>query len=361
MPTMDDIAKRVGVSKGTVSKALNGAPDISESLRKTILDTAVALGYTRARRGAVRTLCVFIQNMDYEKPEDFGTDIITGFRQMAEPSGYGVKVVRLSADLQRSIPYDAYMLREGYLGALFLGLTLLDPWMKEFTRSHTPAVLYDNLVRGNPTVSTLGIDNNEAIGQAIEALYGMGHRKIGYLSGALGSHITQVRYNSFFYEIKRRKLPSSRSMAGYSYFFSDCIDTYLPRLLAQGVTAILCSSDLLAHSVLIRCLEMGIRVPEQLSIVGFDDLPFCAHTAPPLTTIRQDRLQLGKSGYYALDSLLNGVPISSLLLHGHLILRGSTGPVPEHPYGKQASDEKIIASSRKLTEHYRAAYEEFAK
>src|SRR5699024_7899916 len=143
--------------------------------------------------------------------------------------------------------------------------------------------------------------------------------------------------NSFFYEIKRRKLPSSRSMAGYSYFFSDCIDTYLPRLLAQGVTAILCSSDLLAHSVLIRCLEMGIRVPEQLSIVGFDDLPFCAHTAPPLTTIRQDRLQLGKSGYYALDSLLNGVPISSLLLHGHLILRGSTGPVPEHPYGKQAS------------------------
>ena len=83
MPTMDDIAKKVGVSKGTVSKALNGAPDISDTLRKTILDTAVALGYTRARRGAVRTLCVFIGNMDYAKPEDFGTDNVTGFRQMA--------------------------------------------------------------------------------------------------------------------------------------------------------------------------------------------------------------------------------------------------------------------------------------
>src|SRR5699024_11472715 len=69
-------------------------------------------------------------------------------------------------------------LREGYLGALFLGLTLLDPWMKEFPRSHTPAVLYDNLIMGNPTVATLGIDNNEAIGQAMDALYGMGHRKI---------------------------------------------------------------------------------------------------------------------------------------------------------------------------------------
>ena len=80
---------------------------------------------------------------------------------------------------------------------------------------------------------------------------------------------------------------------------------------------------------------MGIHVPDQLSIVGFDDLPFCAHTAPPLTTIRQDRLQLGKSSYYALDSLLNGVPISSLLLHGQLILRGSTGPAPKRPYGEK--------------------------
>ena len=328
MPTMDDIAKKVGVTKGTVSKALNGAPDISESLRKTILDTAVTLGYTRARRGAARTLAIFIEHMDYAKSEDFGTDIITGFRQMAEPMGYSVRVVPLTEEIQKSAPYDAYMLREGYIGALFLGLTLLDPWMKDFTRSHTPAVLYDNLIRGNPTVSTLGIDNNEAIGQAIEALYAMGHRRIGYLSGALGSHIYQVRYKCFFNEVRRHKLPAGNSMAGYSYYFSECVDTHLPRMLAQGVTAILCSNDLMAHTALIRCLELGIRVPEQLSIVGFDDLPFCAHTSPPLTTIRQDRLQLGKSGYYALDSLLNGVPISSLLLHGQLILRGSTGPAP---------------------------------
>ena len=144
-------------------------------------------------------------------------------------------------------------------------------------------MLYDNLIRGNPTVSTLGIDNNEVIGQAVDALYGMGHRKIGYLSGALGSHIYQVRYKSFFTEVRRRRLPASSSLAGYSYYFSETLETHLPRLLAQGVTAILCSSDLLAHTVLIRCQELGIRVPEQLSIVGFDDLPFCAHTAPPLT------------------------------------------------------------------------------
>ena len=130
MATMADIAKNVGVSKGTVSKALNGAPDVSETLRKTLLETAVELGYTRARRGAVRTLAVFIENMGCAQPEDFGTDIVTGFRQMAEPAGYEVRVIELNEALQKAAPFDEYMLQEGCLGALLLGLSLEDPWLK---------------------------------------------------------------------------------------------------------------------------------------------------------------------------------------------------------------------------------------
>ena len=270
-----------------------------------------------------------IENMAYTAPEDFGWDIIMGFRKMAEPAGARVEVVPLTVQTQKQIPYDQYMLSNGYAGAFFLGLTLNDPWMQDFRSSRTPAVLYDNHVRSNPYTAYLGIDNDEGMDLAVARLKALGHRKIGYLSGALGSYINQQRYSAFFQALRTYQMPDSPSLAGNSYYFSECLDVHLPRLLDLGVTAILCSSDLLAHTVLIRCHELGIDVPRQLSIVGFDDLPFCAHTAPPLTTIRQDRLQIGKSGYYALDSLLNGVPISSLLLHGQLILRGSTGPAPK--------------------------------
>ena len=117
-----------------------------------------------------------------------------------------------------------------------------------------------------------------------------------------------------------------------AYDITLCLQKHLPALLRQNVTAILCSHDLLAHTVMLHCLELGLRIPQDLSIIGFDDLPLCDYTAPPLTTIRQDRTQLGKSGFYALSSLLNSVPISTLLLHARLVLRQSCGQAsPQNP------------------------------
>ena len=105
------------------------------------------------------------------------------------------------------------------------------------------------------------------------------------------------------------------------------MEKYLPRLLGQGCTAIICSHDLLAHMVLIHSQERGISVPGQLSVIGFDDLPLCRYTLPPLSTVRQDRSEIGKSAFYALSSQLGQTPINTLLLHAKLIERGSTGPL----------------------------------
>lgn len=323
MVTMDDIAKRLGITKSTVSKALNGASDVSEAMRKTILETAVEMGYSRLPRGTAPSLCVFIENMDYQQPDDFGWDLVTGFRKMAEPDGYIVDLVPMTQQMQKQLHYDEYMLLKGYKGAFFLGMSFLDPWMQDLKTCHTPAVLLDNKTQYNPLVTQIGVDNDEGLELAVQKLKELGHTTIGYLSGGLGSYVYQERYMSFFHALRKHKLNDSRSLAGHNYVASECIEQHLPRLLSLGCTAIICSHDLLAHALMIHCAEKGILVPEELSILGFDDLPLCRFTTPPLSSIRQDRTELGKSAYYALSSQINQIHINTLKLHPELILRRS--------------------------------------
>ena len=123
------------------------------------------------------------------------------------------------------------------------------------------------------------------------------------------------------------RLRLSATYAGSSYYITQCMEKHLPRLLDLGITSIVCNHDLIANAAMIQCQQLGYKVPDEISIIGFDDLPICAYTSPPLTTIRQERIQLGKSAYYALDSLMNQVSIGTLLLHAKLIERGSTGEV----------------------------------
>ena len=332
MATMDDIAKRLGISKGTVSKAFSGAGDISEAMRRAVLETAVELGYTRLPRSRqAPRLGVFIENMSYEHPNDFGWDLVTGFRKLAEPDGCEVVLIPLTAELQRQNHYDEYMLRHNFQGGLFLGTSFSDAWMEEFRSCRTPTVLLDNSAQYNPAVSQVGVDNDEAMESAILRLKKLGHRKIGYISGGLGSYVYQQRYLAFFRALRKHRLGDDHLLAGHSFSTAECLQTHLPRLVEQGCTALICSHDLLARDVMHCCQKNGLRVPEDLSILGIDDLPICQSTSPTLSSIRQDRTELGKSAYYALASQIRHIHISSLKLHPEVILRGSVGPAPDVP------------------------------
>lgn len=327
MATMQDIANKLGISKGTVSKALNGASDISETLRKNILETAVELGYTKLRRqnSIGKKLCVLIEHMEYKEPHQLAYNIVLGFRQMAEPAGYTVEIITLTEELQKTTPYDVFMLQNNYVGAFILGLPLSDPWTIDLRTCKTPTVLYDNYIIANPNVAYVGADNQEGMELAVSHLKQLGHKSIGYLSNALGSYIMQERQKAFFHALQKKKLNADHNRAKNSYYITKCVEKHLPYLLNLGVTAIICSHDLLANAAIIQCQQLGYHVPKDVSIIGFDDLPISAHTSPPMTTIRQDRIQIGKSGYYALESLLNNIPIGTLLLHTQLIIRNSTG------------------------------------
>ena len=330
MATLDDIAKELGVSKSTVSKALSGAKDVSKAMRQTVLEKAVEMGYSRALRGTnLPKIAVFVTNMEYTKPEDFGYDLVVGFRKAAEPSGFQVDIVPLDQHLQQDIHYDTYMIQNNYCGSLFLGLSLLDPWMKDFETSKTPAVLYDNYIGSNPRVTHVGVNNTEGLELAVKYLKELGHKKIGYLSSALQAFVYQQRYHSFFQAMKANDLHIDEDLAGSAYFVNECLTLHLPRILEAGCTAIVCSHDILAHSVMVHCTELGYRITEDISILGFDDIPLCRYTSPPLTTIRQNRSNSGKSAFFALLNQINNVHVSSLLLHPELIVRGSCAAITE--------------------------------
>ena len=328
MTTLNDIALELGVSKGTVSKALNGAKDVSSKTKQSVLETAVKLGYFRTPRNAPsQKIALFIINMEYEKQENFGYDVVTGFRTEAEPAGFLVDVIPLTKQMQLDYHYDDFMLQHGYCGGFLLGLSLSDPWLKNLATCQTPSVLYDNYIRGNSRVTSIGIDNEEGIEMAIHYLQSLGHKKIGYLSSDLNSHVYRKRYDAFIRTMLESGLQADDLVMGADFHVNTCLANHLPRLIEQKCTAILCSHDVLAHSVMVYCMELGLRIPEDVSIMGFDDIPLCRYTAPPLTTIRQKRSSLGKNAFSALTSQLNHVPIGTLLLHAELIERASCGPV----------------------------------
>lgn len=329
MATLDDIARELGISKSTVSKALSGARDVSKAMRQSVLEKAVEMGYSRTARSAeMLKIAVFITNMEYTKPEDFGYDLVVGFRKAAEPAGYEVDLIPLDQEMQKAVRYDTYMIQENYCGGLFFGLSLLDPWMVDFETCKTPTVLYDNCIPFNPHVTHVGVNNAEGMEMAVRYLKHLGHTKIGYLSSALEAYVYKRRYEAFFQALNTCGLDSDKDLSGCSFFINECLQ-HLPELLKKGCTAIVCSHDLLAHSAMIHCAQMGYRVPEDISILGFDDIPMCRYTLPPLSTIRQDRSDIGKSAFFALLNQLNDVHVSALLLHPELIERASCASVTE--------------------------------
>lgn len=327
MATINDIAKILGVSKSTVSKGLNNATDISEDMRIKIIETAAALGYTNKHmQERNKKLCIIVENIEYNTPNQFGYDIIQGFKQMAEHDGWLVDVLTINKDFQRGIPYNVFMIQNNYVASFILGFSLLDTWMSEFKNSKIPAVLYDNFITGNPKVASITCDCHDGFDEAVKHLVSLGHKKIGLITGPLESYIIKARYNAYIDALRKYNLEINEDFIGQSYYIADSTKENIQRMYDLGVTAVMFSHDIRAISAITECMDRGIRIPKDMSLIGFDDLPMCAYTEPPLTTIRQDRFALGKAGYYALTCLLDNLPIGSITLRAPLIVRGSTGP-----------------------------------
>lgn len=324
MVKISDIAEKVGVSKGTVSKALNGATDISETLRNKIIIEAQKMGYLK---DDVKKLCILIQNTNYKQKDDFAYDMINGFKQLAKKEKYNVVIVKSTLELQNRISFNMFMKENEFIGCFVIGFSYNDIWLNQFKESKYPCVLYDNKSDGSKTTSQVGVDSNEAMELIIEHLHKFGHKNIAYLGGELGSYYSKSRFEAFKRALNNYDIEFNSLLYGEHFYVSECVSTYLPVMLENNATAIVCGHDLLANATMIQCQEMGYSIPNDISVVGFDNLPFAALTDPPLTTICQNRLQIGKSAYYAMESLLNDIYINSILIHANLIIRQSTAKI----------------------------------
>lgn len=326
MATIKEIAEKLGVSISTVSKGLNGASDISIELRQTILDTAVEMGYVtkRMKKEEHRKLCVFIENMDYESANQFGYDIILGFKQAAYRDNWHVEVLPVTPQFQKQEKYDTFMLKNGYSGAFLVGFALQDEWMQQLPKTNIATTLFDNYIRKNPNVAYIGTDSFEGIDTAVEHLVRLGHSRIAFLNGSLHSMITEHRQQAFYDSMAAHHLTVDENLIANGYYVEESAKDFVPSFLENGATAIVCGNDLLAYGAIKECARCGYDVPKDVSIIGFDDLPPSAYATPALTTIRQERSELGKCGYMALHTLMNHVSVSKTLLRPQFIIRNST-------------------------------------
>lgn len=326
MITIKDIANRLGVSISTVSKGLNGAADISGELRHTIINTAVEMGYAakRVRNSSHKSLCIFLEKTDYEPAIQFCFEIILGFQQAAACDGREVTVIPYPVSHKITLTYDAYMLKHNFSGAFFVGDFPEDDWMKQLSSTVFPTVLLGNCHSANPYVCQVSTDLFEAVDIGISHLASLNHNKIAFIndSGNPAATWLQRAYDAGCF---------SRQLSPDSFYactepFSEDVAMYLQHFFKAGATAVICGSDPLARTVMQKCIQIGLSVPDDVSVIGFGGFASSAFAIPPLTTISPDWLALGKGGYYALSALFQKISVGRTLLRTKLILRGSTAP-----------------------------------
>lgn len=326
MATIKDIADKLGVSVSTVSKGLNGAKDISDALRQEVLDAAVELGYTskKLKTNDNGAICIFVENMKIDSEDDFGHDLILGFRQAAFRSNLNIVVEEIDPSFQENHRFESYILEKGYTGAFLMGFALNDAWMSQLEGTQVPCVLLDNFIPANPHVAYVGTDSEEGIDMAVSHLRSLGHEKIAFLDGSRDSMISDQRMRAFLRSMSHHHLMVDPAMAVYGFFVADAAHYHVPGFLDMGATAIVCGNDDLAAGVIDSCKDLGYSVPEDISVIGFDDMPFASRLTPALTTVRQNRVELGKCAFLALQTLMADVSVSKNLLRPSLTIREST-------------------------------------
>ncbi len=330
-PDIRTVAALAKVSIATVSRTINGSPAVSERLSKRVWQAIEQLNYypnTHARTlvsGRSRLFGIIVENIT----NPFFPELIQSFEEIAVANGYEILVSSSNSDPAILTTCVRRMLERKVDGVAVLTFGEEEPVLDQLAHHHVPLVLAEFRL-DNPKASTILMDYSTGIRAAVNHLKELGHRKIAFFAGPHSLHSAITRENDFRTAMKEAGLTVQKK------WIIECDHTLkggvagFARLqaLPEPTTAILCSNDMTAIGVLRAAYMEGLRVPEDLSVIGLDDIDFAEFTLPPLTTIRLSRTDLARAAFEALRQQVERPPAPKMqrefLVSTSLVIRGST-------------------------------------
>lgn len=330
-PTIHDVARQARVSAMTVSRALNNRPGVSDETRTRVHAVAQGLGYVanaQAKRLAGGQTCILGMLVPDIGSEYVG-EIVRGVGDALERSGYDLLLYTTHRDPERERTRLAGMAGGLADGLLTVLPKTIDTHLEMLGRLELPVVIIDH--RGaNTTLPTVATDNLSGARAALEHLVDLGHRRIGFVTGDVETGAAGERLRGYREGLKAAGLPFDEALVEQGDFYqARGFEAALKLLrLPDPPTAIFAANDVSAFGVAAAVRELRLRVPVDVSVVGFDDIPSARQTYPPLTTVRQPLYDMGAAATRLLLSLLKGgeAAVPRLSLPTELVVRGSSAP-----------------------------------
>ena len=299
MVSMKEIAKKCNVSVASVSKALNGYSDISEETRKMILKTASEMGYLP--NSSARTLktkrsynigVMFVDEAASGLTHDYFNHVLESFKRTAEERGYDITFTsgRISG---QKLSYYEHCRYRGVDGVVIACVDFYADEVQELIRSEIPVVTIDHVFDGNIAVVS---NNSQGMEELVTYIYNQGHRRIAYIHGD-NTSVTRMRLSGFYRTLQRLgvEIPDAY-VKECPYRDADSAAKVTGELLdlPNPPTCILYPDDYAAIGGINEIRERGLRIPEDISIAGYDGITIAKILEPKLTTLCQDTVAIGR-------------------------------------------------------------------
>ena len=328
------VARKARVSTATVSRTINGSANVSPRTADRVRRAIDALGFypnTNARAlGSGRSSLYGLIISDITNP--FFPELVKAFEDVAVAHGQEVLIANTNYDPVRMESCVRRMLQRKVDGVAIMTSETDDTLIELFSRRHIPLVFLDAGVPG-PGVSSVRIDYPAGVIAALDHLTDLGHCKIAFISGPLSLNSARTRLEAFTGTIERKHLIADPRMIEEGNHRVDGGHRAMRRILTSGPppTAVLCSNDLTAIGAMGSIYEHGLRIPEDISVVGYDGIQLSAFTHPSLTTLSVDRQELATTAFHGLFKARGprgGPPAEGEqhIIHPTLLIRKSTGP-----------------------------------